>query len=79
VELLAERPMHIEGISRALGAKRGLIAYHLLVLEERGFVKSNYGLIILLEPEQRGTALRVYTVTDKVEKVKAELKKVQFQ
>jgi DNA-binding transcriptional ArsR family regulator len=71
VELLAEKPMHIDWISRALDLKRGLIAYHLMALQERGFVTSNYGRLILLEPEQRGTALRVYTVSD----VKAELKK----
>jgi len=38
-----------------------------------GLVKSKYELFFLLE--QRGTALRVYTVTDKVADVKAELKK----
>jgi hypothetical protein len=45
---------------------------------ERGlspFVKSNYGILILLELEKRVTALKVYTVTDKVADVKAELKK----
>jgi predicted transcriptional regulator len=75
VELLAERPRHIDGISRVLDVKKGLVAYHFMVLEERGFVKSNYGIFILLEPEQRGTALRVYTATDKVADVKAKLKK----
>jgi DNA-binding transcriptional ArsR family regulator len=75
VELLAEHPMHIDALSRALDEKRGLVAYHLLALQERGFVKSNYGLLMLLEPEQRGTALRVYTVPDKLAEVKAELKK----
>ncbi len=75
VELLTGKPMHIDWISRALDVKRGLVAYHLLKLKERGFVKSNYGILILLELEQRGTALRVYTVTDKVADVKAVLKK----
>jgi hypothetical protein len=69
--------MHIDWISRALDVKRGLVAYHLDTLQERGFVKSNYGLLMLLELEQSGTALRVYTVTDKVADVKPELKKGQ--
>lgn len=37
-------------------------------------MKSNFGILLLFEPDQRGTALRVYTVTDKVADVKAELK-----
>jgi len=37
-ELLAEKPMHIDGISRALDVKKGLIAYHLATLEERGLL-----------------------------------------
>ncbi|MBN1763395.1 MAG: ArsR family transcriptional regulator [Methanomicrobia archaeon] len=75
VELLAKRPMPIDALSRALDEKRGLVADHLMALQEYGFVKSNYGLLILLEPEQRVTALRVYKVTDKVADVKAELKR----
>ncbi|HDS46226.1 MAG TPA: ArsR family transcriptional regulator [Methanomicrobia archaeon] len=73
VELLAETPMHINALSRALGVERRLIAYHLTTLEERGFVKSKYELFVLLK--QKGTALRVYKVTDKVAEVKMSLKK----
>jgi DNA-binding IclR family transcriptional regulator len=76
MKLLAEKPMHINALGRALGAEKSLVAYHLDTLQERGFLKSNYGLLILLELEQSGTALRVYTVTDKFEEVKTELKKV---
>jgi len=36
-------------------------------------VKSKYGIFLLLN--QRVTALRVYTVTDKIADVKEELKK----
>jgi predicted ArsR family transcriptional regulator len=74
IELLAEKPMHIDALSRALAVERGLIAYHLTTLQERGFVKSKYGIFILLD--QRVTALRVYRVTDKVADVKAELKEL---
>jgi DNA-binding transcriptional ArsR family regulator len=73
IELLAEKPMHIDALSRALDEERMLVAYHLMALQERGFVKSNYEYLVLLN--QRVTALRVYTVTDKVAEVKAELKK----
>jgi hypothetical protein len=42
----------------------------------RGFVKSNYGLLILLEPVQRGTALRAYMVADKVARELASKRKL---
>ena len=73
VEQLAEKPMHISELSRALGEERRLVAYHLLALEERGFVKSRYE--ISERPRSRGKALRVYTATDKAADVKAKLKK----
>jgi DNA-binding transcriptional ArsR family regulator len=76
IELLAKRPMPIDALSRALDEERMLVAYHLMALQERGFVKSDYGIFILQELEQKVTALRVYRVTDKVAEVKAELKKV---
>ncbi|HDS44894.1 MAG TPA: hypothetical protein ENN68_02160 [Methanomicrobia archaeon] len=62
--------MPIDALSRALDEKRMLVAYHLSTLQERGFVKSEYGIFLLQEPEQRVTALRVYRVTDKVVEVK---------
>jgi DNA-binding transcriptional ArsR family regulator len=37
LELLAEKPMHINELSRALSQERRLVAYHLMTLEERGF------------------------------------------
>jgi predicted ArsR family transcriptional regulator len=64
IELLAKRPMSIDALSRALDTERMLVAYHLMALQEHGFVKSNYGIFLLLEPEQKVTALRVCTVTD---------------
>ena len=35
-----------------LDVNRGLVAYHLMALQERGFVKSDYNLLILPELEQ---------------------------
>ncbi|MBN1763392.1 MAG: winged helix-turn-helix transcriptional regulator [Methanomicrobia archaeon] len=70
VELLAEQPMHINALSRALGEERGLVGYHLSTLQEHGFVTSKYKIFFLLE--QRGIALRLYTVTDKVAAAKAK-------
>ncbi|HDS44748.1 MAG TPA: hypothetical protein ENN68_01385 [Methanomicrobia archaeon] len=61
MELLAEQPMHFDALSSALDEKRGLVAYHLMALQERVFVKNESGIFLLLEPEQRGTALKVYT------------------
>jgi len=73
MELLAEKPMYISELSRALPEERRLIAYHLAALEECGFVKSRYE--ISERPRSRGKAIRVYTATDKAAEVKAKLKK----
>jgi len=73
VELLAEKPMHINEISNALRKERRLISYHLLVLEEHGFLSSKYELSE--QPNSKGKAIRKYSVTGKVEEVFSELKK----
>jgi predicted transcriptional regulator len=74
VELLAEKPMHVSEISRAMGEERRLVAYHLDTLEEYGFVKSKHE--ISEQPKSKGKALRIYWTTDKVKTVIAELKKM---
>ena len=73
VELLAEKPMHINQISNALGEERRLVSYHLLTLEEHGFLNSKYE--ISEQPKSKGKAIRKYSVAGKVEEVISELKK----
>jgi DNA-binding transcriptional ArsR family regulator len=75
VELLVEKPMHINSISKALeGKKKKLVSYHLDILEEYGFVTSEYE--ISEQPKSKGKALKKYSVTDKVEEVLLGLKKM---
>jgi len=50
-----------------------VIAYHLLTLEERGFVTSKYE--ISEQANSKRKAIRICTVTDKATDVKAKLKK----
>ena len=73
VQLLAQEPRHINGISKALGEERRLVSYHLLTLEEFGFVESRYE--ISENPKSKGKAIRKYWVTDKVSNVIEEIKK----
>lgn len=73
VELLAERPMHINEIAKAMEEERRLVSYHLLTLEHYGFVSSKYE--ISEHPKSRGKAIRKYWVNGKVADVIAELKK----
>jgi DNA-binding transcriptional ArsR family regulator len=72
VELLAEKPMHINVISKALREERRLVSYHLHTLEEYGFLSSNYE--ISEQPKLKGKAIREYRVTEKVEEVISQLK-----
>lgn len=74
VELLAEKPMHINEISNAMGEERRIVSYHLQTLEEYGFVNSKYE--ISENPKSKGRAIRKYWVTGKVDEVISELKKI---
>ncbi|MEA2033093.1 MAG: winged helix-turn-helix domain-containing protein [Euryarchaeota archaeon] len=73
VELLAEKPMYINEIRNALGEERQLVSYHLLSLEEYGFLSSNYE--ISGQGKLKGKVIKKYYVTGKVEAVILELKK----
>lgn len=73
VNLLAEKPMYMKEISKALGEDRQPVTYHLNILEEYGFVSSKYE--ISEEKNSRGKALRVFQVTEKVAEVSSGLKK----
>ncbi|RZN38054.1 MAG: ArsR family transcriptional regulator [Methanophagales archaeon ANME-1-THS] len=72
VELLAETPMYVNEIAKAMGEERRLVSYYLLTLEEYGFVSSKYE--ILERPKLRGKAVRKYWKTGKVEEVISKLK-----
>ena len=74
-KLLAERPMHINAISKALdGEKKRPVAYHLRTREDFGFVSREYERSE--HPKSKGRAIRKYRLTDKVEEVISELKKL---
>ena len=72
VELLTEKQMHINEISKALGEERRLVSYHLHTLEKHGFLRSNYE--ISKHPKSKGKAMRKYSVTGKVKEVISALK-----
>ena len=73
VELLSEKPLHINAISKAMGSERRLISYHLDTLEEHGFLTSKYEISEL--PKSKGKAIRIYKTTDKVKAVIDQIKK----
>jgi DNA-binding transcriptional ArsR family regulator len=77
VELLAAQPMHINAISKALEEKKKkLVSYHLNILEAYGFVDCRYEISEL--PKSKGKALKKYWVTEKVNAVLSELKKLRL-
>jgi predicted transcriptional regulator len=73
VALLKEEPLHINAISSAMGMERRLVAYHLGVLEESGFLTSKYEMSE--EKKSKGRAIRKCWVTNKVDQVMSEIKK----
>lgn len=76
VKLLAKKPMNITEISKAMGEDGRPVAtnYNLNILEEYGFVSSEYEISEV--KKSKGRALRIYKVTDKVWKVSSEFKKL---
>lgn len=72
-ELLAERPMHINEMSRVMEIERRFLTYHLNVLERCGFVSSKY--VISDQRKSKGKALRVFEVTTKALKLIEGIKK----
>jgi len=52
--------------------QRRLVSYHLLTLEEHGFLSSKYE--ISEQPKSKGKAIRKYEVTEKVGEVILKLK-----
>ena len=72
VGLLAEKPMYINELSKALGEDRRHVSYHLRTLEEYSFVSSKYE--ISDHPKSRGKAIKKYWVNGKIEKVISELR-----
>ena len=56
VELLEEKPMHINALSRALAEDRRLVTFHLQKLEKHGFVTSKYKLAFVIK--QKGKAFK---------------------
>ncbi|MBE0516820.1 MAG: winged helix-turn-helix transcriptional regulator [Methanophagales archaeon] len=72
VELLAEKPMHINEISRVMGDERRFVTYHLRLLEECGFLSSKYK--ISPEKKSKGKSLKIYKTTERVEQTISKLR-----
>lgn len=62
-KLLAEKPMHVKELTEVLGEERRLVSYHLLLLEEHGFVSSEFEYP--KEAISSGKAIKKYGVTGK--------------
>ncbi len=73
IELLRDEQLHINEISNILGEDRRLVSYHLLTLEEHGFLDSVFE--ISERPKSKGKVMRKYHTTSKVDWVLNELKK----
>jgi predicted transcriptional regulator len=75
VELLTEKPMHINELSRSMGDERRILTFHLRLLEEHGFLSSKYEISEL--PKSKGKTLRIYRVTEKATKMIETFKGLQ--
>jgi len=63
----AGTPLYAQQIGDKLGLDRKLVSFHLAILEQNGFVISNYGVA---NPSKGAPkAVRYYTLTEKADKV----------
>jgi len=72
INLLKEkRGLHINEIAKRIGEDRRLTSYHLSILEEHEFVRSDFQ--ILRKATSKGKIGRVFELTDKFEKIRQKL------
>lgn len=61
------KPLFINELADKVSTDRRLVSYHLSMLEEHGFVKSEFKVV--QEPHSKGKAGRFYVLTDKAEDI----------
>lgn len=76
VEMLRKKPMNINEISKALEKDERHVSYHLNILEKYGFLNNKYEMSE--QQKSKGKAIRRYNVTEKLEDVISEFKKISF-
>jgi DNA-binding transcriptional ArsR family regulator len=67
MEQLSDEEIHINALSDRLDEERRLVSYHLLILEEHGFLESGYE--ISEYPKSKGKVIKRYKPTEKLKKV----------
>jgi predicted ArsR family transcriptional regulator len=68
---LSDSEMYIDEIATTIGQERRLVAFHLSLLEERGFLASEFKTI--QEPHSKGKAGRFFKLTDKFDNLRPQL------
>lgn len=65
------KPRYIDEIAEMIHEDRRIVSFHLMTLEENGFLESQ--LKFIEEPDCKGRAGRFYTITKKLENMRPEL------
>ena len=75
VEALAKKPsgLYINQLAEAVGADRQLVSFHLLTLASAGYVEGEYQ--IAEKPHSKGKAVKVYRLTEKVDRAFKAIRK----
>ena len=72
-----KRSLHIDAIAKEIDEDRRLTSYHLSVLEENGFARSEFK--ILEKAASKGRIARFFELTDKYEDLRPKLIKLLEQ
>jgi predicted ArsR family transcriptional regulator len=72
--LSAGTPLYIDAIAKAINEERRLVSFHLVTLQESGYLESEFKIV--QEPHSKGKAGRFFKITPKFAQVKTQLSEI---
>jgi len=66
----AKEPLYIEEIAKRIGESARLTSFHLATLQQKGFVRSEFGVV--KAPESKGKAGRFFELTEQANRALAK-------
>lgn len=74
MKLLVKEKLSISDVAKKLRMERGVVVFHLSILEGRGLVKREYQIVRAPKKNRHGLARNVFWATEKVDRVIADFK-----
>jgi predicted ArsR family transcriptional regulator len=69
-----DAPMYIDAIATEIGEERRLVSFHLVTLQEHGYLESEFKIV--QDPHSKGKAGRFFKITPKFAQTKTQLAEI---